>query len=353
MNRNLIINNSIIKTSIVLLFFYLLSCTSDKVRNLYEWHGLTMGTQYQVKIRSDFISNENLFILKSEIHKALAEVNHQMSTFEKESEISRFNRFTGLSPFKTNPEFVRVIKKSIELYKNTGGAFDVTVAPLIDLWGFGTTGYHKKIPSDQEIDYLLKQTGSDKLLILDSLHIVKKIPELTINLSAIAKGHGVDVVADIINSNGYTDYLVEIGGEVVARGLNVKNDVWRIGIDRPQYGSIPGTEIESIIALKNIAVATSGDYRNFFKIADQYYSHTINPKTGRPVTHNLASTTVIAKTCMEADGIATSVMVMGKEKGLAWVENLSGVEALLIIRNKDQSFSEFQTSGFSKYLITR
>ena len=311
-----------------------------------------MGTQYQVKICTDFISKENLFKLKREIHEALAEVNRQMSPFEEESEISKFNRSPDTIPFKTSPDFVKVIKKSLEFNNESKGAFDVTVAPLINLWGFGTTGYHETLPSDKEVSDLLKQTGSDKLVIVDSLHIMKKIPELRINLSAIAKGYGVDAVANIIARSGYRDYLVEIGGEVVAKGLNVNNCIWRIGIDRPQYGSIPGTEIESIITLKDIAVATSGDYRNFFKIGDRYYSHTINPKTGRPVTHNLASTTIIAKTCMEADGIATAVMVMGKEKGLNWVENMPGVEALLIIRNTDQGFTEFQSSGFSKYLIT-
>jgi thiamine biosynthesis lipoprotein len=345
-------NRLIFKSSISLLFFYFFSCKPDAVRNIYQWHGFTMGTRYEIKICSGNISDEKLNKLRKKIFGALAEINRQMSPFEPESEISKFNRFMDSIPFKTSPEFIRVIKKSLELYNATGGAFDITVAPLIDLWGFGIKGYHEKIPLDREINLLLQRIGSDKIMVIDSLHLKKNIPTLTLNLSAIAKGYGADAVANILRNSGYQDYLVEIGGEVVAHGLNPQRKIWKIGIDKPEYGSFPGSKVESIIALKDAAVATSGDYRNFFKLGGKYYSHTIDPKTGRPVTHNLASVTIIAESCMEADGIATAVMVMGKEKGFTWVESIPEVEALLIVRNKDNGYSEFQTSGFGKYLVS-
>jgi thiamine biosynthesis lipoprotein len=341
-----------LKICIITLIVYFFSCKPEKTDHLYHLNGYTMGTRYDIKICRSNISEKELNNLRKEVFDSLAEVSRQMSPFDTQSDISKFNHFMDTIPFRTSPDFIKVIKKSLDLYQSTNGAFDITVAPLIDLWGFGITGYQEKIPSDRKIKILLEQIGSDKLIIVDSLHLKKRIPALTLNMSAIAKGYGVDVLAAIFRNSGYQNFLVEIGGEVVAHGLNPKGEIWRIGIDKPDYGSLPGSEIEGIITLKDIAVATSGDYRNFFKIKDQFYSHTIDPKTGRPVIHNLASVTIIARSCMEADGIATAVMVLGKEKGLAWVEALTDVEALLIVRNKDNHYSEFQTSGFAKYLVS-
>jgi thiamine biosynthesis lipoprotein len=186
---------------------------------------------------------------------------------------------------------------------------------------------------------------------MDSLHLKKDIPELELDLGAIAKGYGVDAVAGFLVRAGYKNFLVEIGGEVVARGVNAQNELWKVGIDRPQFSTLPGEEIEGILGLNNMAVATSGDYRNYFEFQGRQYSHTIDPFTGYPVTHQLASVTIIAANCTWADGLATAVMAMGREKGFAWIESMEHVEALLIERSESGEYREYQTSDFSKYLL--
>jgi thiamine biosynthesis lipoprotein len=334
-----------------LLLFYFFGCAKDGTGPEYTWHGGTMGTTYLVKISQVTIEQAVLEQLQNEVENALIEVNRQMSTYDPKSEISRFNRFADTTAFEVSPQLVKVVSTALDIYTKSMGAFDVTVAPLINLWGFGTQGQRIDIPSDDEIAILKSKVGSQNLAIVNATHLKKRIPDLQINLSAIAKGYGVDVVDDIIQSSGYQNYMVEIGGEVVAHGVNARHEAWRIGIDRPAYHLLPGEELEAILALRDIAVATSGDYRNYFEVEGKQFSHTIDPATGRPITHGLASATIIAPNCMLADALATAVMVMGREKAIPWIENLSNVEALLIMRRTDGTYEESQTSGFRKYLL--
>jgi thiamine biosynthesis lipoprotein len=207
------------------------------------------------------------------------------------------------------------------------------------------------MPSDKEIEAVHSIVGSHNLLVEDSENIKKRIPGLHIDLGAIAKGYGVDVLAEILRVSGYRNFMVEIGGEVVAQGINARGQAWKIGIDRPEFNLLPGEKLEAILALTDIAVATSGDYRNYFEVKGKQFSHTIDPKTGRPISHGLASATIIAPDCMQADGLATAVMVMGAERGIPWIEKIDSIEALLIVRKADGTFDEFQTSGFARYLI--
>jgi len=333
-----------------LLLFCYLSCVPSPDVPQYTWHGRTMGTTYMVKVTHTKLNANELAEIKNKVEEALIEVNRQMSPYDPQSEISKFNSSKDTTSFRVSLQFVRVVQTALEVYRASEGAFDITVAPLVDLWGFGSKGITKEIPSETEIDSALKNVGSMNLQVIDHVHIKKKIPDLHLDLSAIAKGYGVDVAANILEASGLSNYMVEIGGEVVARGLNAKKEAWKIGIDKPKYNLLPGQELQGILALHDVAVATSGDYRNFFEIAGKKYSHTIDPKTGRPVIHNLASTTIIAQQCMYADALATAVMVMGKEKGIKWIENMPGVEALLIIRHDGDRFESLSTSGFSKYL---
>jgi thiamine biosynthesis lipoprotein len=334
----------------LLLLFCFFSCVPSSEVPEYTWQGQTMGTSYMVKITHTRLDAQELNEIKSKVEEALIEVNRQMSPYDLQSEISRFNNSKDTTNFKVSPQFVDVVQTALEVYRASDEAFDITVAPLVNLWGFGTKGITGEIPSETEIDSILRNVGSNNLQVINHTHIKKKIPDLHLDLSAIAKGYGVDVVANILNASGLANYMVEIGGEVVARGLNAKKEAWQIGIDKPKFNLFPGQELQGILALKDAAVATSGDYRNFYEIAGKQYSHTIDPKTGRPVTHNLASTTIITKRCMHADALATAVMVMGKEKGLKWIENMPDVEAMLIIRHDDDRFETFSTSGFAKYL---
>jgi len=339
--------------SIALLLFCLNACQADKPVSEVVWTGYTMGTSYQIKIAQVEIEKALYQRMAKSIDSVLVEINRQMSTYQPQSEISVFNRTESTAPFPVSDGFMTVTREALHLYESSGGAFDATVAPLVNLWGFGPTGEATVIPEEKQIAALQKYVGSGKLEIVDSLHIRKTIPELQLDLSAIAKGYGVDMAAQWIGQKGFTNYMVEIGGEVMARGLNATKEPWKIGIDRPKYANLPGQDLQGILALKDVAVATSGDYRNYFEFQGQKYSHTIDPRTGKPVTHNLASVTIIAENCTKADGIATAVMVMGYEKGFDWLQQMPGVEGLLILRTDGEIFEEHQTPGYGKYMIGR
>ena len=312
--------------------------------------GTTMGTTYQVKIARELLSAGDLMILRQKIDSVLIEVNRQMSAFDPQSELSRFNARKDTLPFTVSVPLHDVVQMALEVHQQSRGYFDITVAPLVDLWGFGKKDHRSEPPSEQQVAAVLKRVGSAHLMTTDSTHLRKTVPELELDLSAIAKGYGVDVVAGLLDSLQYNNYLVEIGGEIVARGLNAKVELWKIAVEKPQFAALPGEQVLGILALSNAAVATSGDYRNYFEYQGRKYSHTIDPFTGYPVRHNLASVTVIAANCTRADALATAVMAMGPEQGLPWIENMSAVEALLILRLPDGKYKEFQTAGFGKYL---
>ncbi len=310
-----------------------------------------MGTTYQVKIFSQPFSESEWVRLRAKIDSALIAVNQQMSTYEPASEISRFNNFKDTTAFAVSPDFANVVSEALEISLKSDYTFDITVAPLIDLWGFGKNGNRIVPPSESELSDILRNIGSKNLGIIRGKALKKRIPSLQINLGAIAKGYGVDVVAKILFNEGLKNYLVEIGGEVFARGLNDRGEYWKIGIDNPDFASLPGQDIQAILQLNDNAVATSGDYRNYFEYEGKIFSHTIDPRNGKPVSHNLASVTVVAKNCMQADALATALMVMGREKGLSLIEKTDDTEAFLILRKDSQSLETFQSSGFSKYII--
>lgn len=300
------------RSSFLLLLFYLFACESPG--QLSGWNGVTMGTTYQVKIAQEEISQNELKTLRSKVDSALAEVNHQMSTYDPGSEISRFNRFKDTTAFEVSVEFIEVVQEALKIYESSGTAFDITVAPLVNLWGFGVKGNRIVPPTKKEIDSVLKNIGSDHLRVEGNTKLKKKIPDLNLDLSAIAKGYGVDVVAGILRRRQFDNFMVEIGGEVYAQGEKAGGDFWKIGIDTPHLASLPGQHIQAILSLKDVAVATSGDYRNFFEYDGKLFSHTIDPVSGYPVKHDLASVTIIAQNCMKADALATAMMVMEKKR---------------------------------------
>ena len=272
-------------------------------------HGQAFGTYYKIKIKSH---NENN-LLQKEIKEELDKINNEMSVFEINSEISEINRAPAGQWINLSPQMQTLLKKSYEIYRMSSGAFDPTTGKLVDLWGFGTTGSIQKIPDEEEIKKVLATTGFSKIKFSgDYSRLKKDNDDIIINLSAIAKGYGVDAIADLLKKHGYNNFVVEIGGEVSASGKKSgKIDGWNIGVALPLQDS---SENAFVIPLKNYAVATSGDYRNFFYIDGQKYSHTIDPTTGRPVQNNLVSVTVFHKSCMTADGLATAIMSMGERK---------------------------------------
>src|SRR5690606_24909562 len=252
--------------------------------------GKTMGTTYRVVYldleRRDF---------KEVIDSVLTVFNQSLSTYIPNSEISRFNRNDSLV-FEL-PFMLPVLEKSAEVYERSNGAFDPTIGPLVNVWGFGPDGAKPKDSID--VHTLLPLVGYDKILFDDKM-VRKAQPGLYLDFSAIAKGYAVDVVAELLEGNGIQNMLVEIGGELVAKGVNDKGEIWRVGINRPDEEDMTN-ELFSIVALDNKALATSGNYRNYYEIDSVRYSHTIDPRTGYPVQHGLLSATVVAADCMTAD----------------------------------------------------
>jgi thiamine biosynthesis lipoprotein len=340
--------NLLKRGSLTLLLFYLFGC--DSSGQLSGWSGMTMGTTYQVKIAQASISDNKLEILKTKVDSALTEVNRQMSTYDPGSEISRFNKLRDTTIVEVSTEFIEVVKEALKVYESSEKAFDITVAPLVNLWGFGIKEHRITPPTKEEISSALKNIGSNQLIRVGDTGLKKAIPKLQLDLSAIAKGYGVDVVARILIHERFKNFMVEIGGEVYAQGDKTGGDYWKIGIDAPNLHSLPGQNIQAILSLKDIAVATSGDYRNYFEYEGKIFSHTIDPTTGFPVTHNLASATVIAENCMNADALATAIMVMGREAGMRYIETIENVEAFFIVRKNTESYETYQSSGFGKYL---
>jgi thiamine biosynthesis lipoprotein len=306
--------------------------------------GRTMGTTYHVKVVTGYF--QAISGLKEKIDHRLEEINHSMSTYKKDSEISRFNDFKPINQgFKISNDFYQVMKTAQEIFKLSGGAWDGTVNPLVDLWGFGRTGRKSALPPKQAIADLMPAIGFENIQILETGVLVKKRSAVTLDLSSIAKGYGVDQVADVIRKEGFRHYLVEIGGEVFASGYRKDGKLWRIGINRPQTDA-SFSDVYKVVDLHDKAFATSGDYRNFFVIDGRRYSHIIDPRTGYPVSNGVVSVTVIADTCTVADGLATAIMVMGADKGLDLINRVEATEGLIIIEKQDGSLVPYYSKGF-------
>lgn len=329
----------------LLAFVILISCGR---REPVQFAGATMGTTYLVKIIDVQRSELTAETLQTKVDSLLREVNLRMSTYIDSSEISRFNDHSNSNAFVVSPSFVEVLDTALNIYAQSDGAFDVTVAPLVDLWGFGRGEARSAPPDADTINRIKTRVGAHHIKIIDDSTIIKTEPNVRLDLSAIAKGYGVDAVAALLDRLGYEQFMVEIGGEVVVRGSK-NGDPWIIAIDQPAPDARHGKDIKALLQLKDIAVASSGDYRNFFRYGDTLYSHAIDPRTGRPVQNGVTSVTVLAPNCMLADAFATAFMVMGVKQGMALAESRKNVEAYMIVR-RDGAYEEFFSSGFKSYM---
>jgi len=303
-----------------------------------------MGTTYHVTVVTD--GRGSAEGLQAEIDRRLDEVNRSLSTWIGDSEISRFNRSRAVGEeFPISDDFLRVMTAADEIFARSGGAWDGTVSPLVELWGFGPGGLALSAPSAERIAAAKADVGFDKIEIRDSGALVKRHGPVTIDLSSIAKGYGVDAVAETLRGRGFVDFLVEIGGEVYAAGVRRDGRPWRVGINRPDPAAGPA-EVYKVVPLRDQALATSGDYRSYVLEDGRRRSHVIDPRTAQPVTNAAVSVSVLAATSMEADGLATAVMVMGAVDGLALVERLEGVETLIIVERRGGFLEEHASSGF-------
>ena len=294
---------------IVLLAALTTACSIDNLEP--KILGNTMGTTYSVQWHPQELSASQL---KQKIDTRLLEINAVMSTYDETSELSQFNHSREAGWHAVDSTLAELVELSMHINKNSRGAFDITVGPLVNLWGFGPDQVELTLPNSTEIDIAARSVGSQYLRVRPSPPaLMKDISDLYVDLSAIAKGYGVDEVAKILDQAGVENYMVEIGGEVKCKGVGHHGDPWRIGIETPKFER---GEIQEILALDNISVATSGDYRNFIEYEGKYYSHTIDPTTGYPVTHNLKSITVAHPSAAHADAWATALLVLGPELAL-------------------------------------
>jgi len=306
-----------------LLLPLLVACTDSEPVRLT---GGTMGTTWSISIADS--GDRDLEALHLEVMQSLAGLNAAMSTWDSDSEISQFNQMPA-GCMSISPAFAGVVAASLDISQATDGAYDISLSPLIDLWGFGAEG-EVVAPTEKQVAELLAQTGYQNLDV-EERNLCKRFDDIQINLSSIAKGYGVDVVADLLKEQGIENFLVEIGGELFASGSK-NGEPWRVGVENP--ASQGGQSAILALPLENQAVATSGDYRNFFVLDGKRYSHILDARRGRPIHNQIASATVIADSVMLADGWATALMTVGSERAVE-IADEQGLAILLILHEED------------------
>jgi FAD:protein FMN transferase len=326
------------KSIILLSLLFLLSCKSTQQRDYIKLSGFAQGTTYSITYYD--LQKRNFEL---PIENLLEKVDSSMSLYRENSVINAFNN--SISGIGVDSLLAEVVELSKKINLETEGAFDITVGPLVRAWGF----HAKKggIPDEETIQKHLKHIGSDKISI-DGLNLKKTLPEVIIDVNAIAQGYTVDLIAEFFDQNGVKDYLVELGGEIRTRGISPRGKGWLVGIDKPVDNALSGDVLQAIVSLSGESLVTSGNYRKFFVREGIKYSHTINPKTGYPVTHSLLSATVIDERAARTDALATAFMVMGLDKTKKWLEKNPKVDAYLIFSNPEGDYEIWMTPGFAK-----
>lgn len=302
--------------------------------------GTVFGTFYHVTYQCDSS-------LQHEIAAELQKVDASLSPFNKNSVISRINRNEDMRP---DSMFTEVFNLSRLISMNTDGAFDITVAPLVNAWGFGFK--NSSNVTKELVDSLLQFVGYEKVRIADG-HVVKDDPRIILDCSAVAKGYGSDAVARLFDRKGIKNYMIEIGGELVIKGMNPKNQKWSVGIQKPTDDTLHlQNDLQTILKITNRAMATSGNYRNFYYKNGKKYAHTIDPKSGYPVQHSILSSTILAKDCATADAYATAFMVMGLESAKNVLKRHPEIDAYFIYADEKGNNQIYMTDGMKKYIDT-
>ncbi|MCQ2077117.1 MAG: FAD:protein FMN transferase [Bacteroidaceae bacterium] len=319
--------------------WYIINERNAPTQTSYQTNsGYIFGTEFHITYKS----NENLL---DSIDAVLNMVDNSLSPFNENSIITAIN---NNKPAMLNQMFITVFNMAKEISVATDGAFDITVAPLVNAWGFGFK--NKENITDNRIQDILKHIGINKVWI-ENDKIVKSDTCVILDCSAIAKGYGVDAVGLMLERNGVHDYMVEIGGEVRVRGMNTKSTAWQIGINKPDDDSLGiKREIQEILSITDISIATSGNYRNFYEDGNKKYAHTIDPHTGYPAQQDILSSTVIAKDCALADAYATAFMVMGKDKAITILKQHPEIMAYFITADKDGNYTEWHSKSLDKYI---
>ena len=320
-------------------------------RHVSEFRGLTMGGTFSVKIvtAKEELETPGLDDVDRALRSSLDRIEGLMSTWDPDSQLSRFNRSTSLEPFTVAPETFDVFKWSIDVGTLTGGALDVTIGPLVDAWGFGPSGPRNTMPTNEEIARLREAMGIDRLE-LDAANrtVRKRRPEVRCDLSSVVPGYAADRLYTELSSRGFTDFLVDVGGEVRTRGRNQSGAVWQIAIERP---ALHGGAIQRLVPISDLAITTAGDYRKYREVDGQRIAHILDPRTGRPLTHRLASVTVIDPLAVRADAFDTALMVLGPDEGMALARKLN--LAALFIERAGDTFAERATPRFEELTAKR
>ncbi|MDX1518480.1 MAG: FAD:protein FMN transferase [Gammaproteobacteria bacterium] len=306
-----------------------------------------MGTEYLLKIADRKAAQEKQRISET-VTKLLSDINQAMSTYIEDSELSRINRAPATDWIPVSDELWEVLLEADRISRLSNGAFDITVGPLVNLWGFGPRKVTADmLPDENTISRTMQTIGYKHIEYNpEGKKIRKNVPDLYIDLSGIAKGYAVDRIADILDALGYKNYMIEIGGELRVKGRRSADRGWQVGIEKPL---VDRRSVHRVIRLQDTGMATSGDYRNFFEIDGKRYSHTIDPNTGNPVTHELASVSVLHDSAMTADALATALNVMGAESGIQLAEE-RGITAMFI-KHSGKEFDEKFTGGFDRHIL--
>ena len=329
------------KARLLLGFLFLLIISCSRIESVEEIKGMAWGTSYSIIIVEDSNINMDITSIKIGIDSIINNIDEQMSTYKLNSEISLFNQMPIDAVIKISSGFAEVINRSIYWNKLTSNAFDISVFPMVSLWRKGKDDREYEDvwepPTDFEIFMEMSKIGSNKIR-LNELNLSKTTKGQMLDVNAIAKGWGVDQIFDYLISRGLERFMVEIGGEIRVIGNNKEGKKWKIGIDKPVVGNQPGDDMLAVIALDNKAMATSGNYRNFFEYDNKKYSHIVNPRNGYALQSTISSVSVLGPNCIDADALATALNVMSLDEGKALIDSLDGFEAFWVIKDSTGNF---------------
>jgi thiamine biosynthesis lipoprotein len=314
-----------------------------------ELRGGAIGTTWSITVVTDRPGRLTESRIERLVNDRFDLIVGLMSNYQDDSELSRFNTSRSTAPVAIAAETADVIAHAMEIGELSNGAFDITVGPLVAAWGFGPVTEPVVVPTNKEIARLLNATGHGHLVFdLHQPSLAKTVPELELDFSAVAKGYAIDLVAEALSAQGFDRFLVEVGGEIRVRGTNPDNRRWRLAVERPQE---MGRAFHTTVELSSGSLATSGDYRNYREVNGNRVSHIIDPRTGRPISHGLASVSVIDELCVRADGLSTALLVLGPDDGYALAER-QGIPALFLIRDGNGGFTRKATAEFEKFVVS-
>ncbi len=336
---------SSLRVAVCALLLTVSGCADSELAHQLRLEGEALGTVWSVElVLSEEPAPGEADAIRERVVATLDRVDRGMSTWREDAELARFNRHSDSESFRFSPETRRVIEAALDLARETGGAFDPTVAPLVALWGFGAQAADTP-PGVAELEETRARVGWRHLEWKERGLLVRRVPGVQLDLSAIAKGYAVDAVVAELARQRPIGALVEVGGEVRALGAKPDGAPWRVGIDDPDA---PGSRLSEVVLLTGGALATSGDYRRVRVVQGRRLTHVVDPRSGLPVEQKVASASVIAPTCMEADAVATALMVLAPEEGLTWVEERAWLEALLMVRGAEGRLEKHFSSGWER-----